>query len=490
MNNTIALQRLEFGKFCERDGGTAVVQDGQIVGLTVLGSSPKFFVGKEKLFWKGSQAKSYINDELDAYLYGPLVVESENDDFVITNTILREKEALESHTTGRLYPLMRYFSHVIDESSPLASPLTLYQAAAEESLIGLSKQSANNIKEVLVYAELDVPDWNEENLYQALQYVMTGTPIVLRVDKNKMISAGFFFQIANSIWKHLPDALRPMFSAAYNIEGMEGKLCLVAGTEVPEHAAELSSQGWLPPKVPHHSFERIKENWTHYLNLFSEVHSIDSLQKFYERFSLSNGVRFLSKVPQKPGIIVQESVAAYFRTLSSESLYLRRFVDTILFLRGKEDEKPQSYLIKIKQPTDYQKNQMLFFLKSYFSICHDELFVVKKADKTRIFDVLWDLTKEYTQTIDEDDNLNFNTPLSDTINVFIHLHKFLVEPGFVQGLFVVSDSFFTAHKQHLLPVRRPDFLEHLQMVLDHWKNRVEKIPMRRVRKKDIHVPYN
>jgi len=123
----------------------------------------------------------------------------------------------EAPPTSRLYTVARY---LLDDSAR-ASPYSLYRALGEK----LEGYVRGDEREFCVEA-IDPPasTLREGFLFTALSCVMSACPVQVQTSEEE------FFKLAELLWQELPDGVRPLFSAGWNVgSSMVPRLCMSAG---------------------------------------------------------------------------------------------------------------------------------------------------------------------------------------------------------------------------------------------------------------------
>ncbi|MBI4853508.1 MAG: hypothetical protein HY819_17075 [Acidobacteria bacterium] len=252
INQPFKLERLEYGKFC-------VLPNRKIEGIAEhrqLGRSPGFPLELVPLCDPsiiGTMANQF--DEIPKYsehstLLRPLVTQEKKIAQLLYKTRLRleagdidRKNTNYSSISLDRYTIARYLITLEPEQ---VTPLTLLNAMNSERLKGLTREEAKNLSPIFA-TKATKPPVVEEFLKQAIVYILSGIPIAI-VDP---ITEEEFFDLIETLWYLLPEKLRPLMSAGWNVGSfLSGKL-LVSYSPIPSDNSAIFSwktRGWIAPK--------------------------------------------------------------------------------------------------------------------------------------------------------------------------------------------------------------------------------------------------
>ena len=243
------LHVLEYGKYCEVDGGPVEgYYDNQPSGMTKMGRTkdfPAIKIGSR--FWSPDSIAERVLPEEDGYIVSRYNLKGH--DALIGIRFTKLKEGGREDPTSRSYNRVRFLVHD-RKKHPNADhiyPLELYRSFGQSIFDGLSRESARRLTPI----DFSTPQddmWDAEIAVQAALYIMNGYSIGIRLNKN-YISPKDFFHFADSICALIPYYLLPYFSFTYNTEQIEQDFCVYAGKELSSNSIEFdpTTKQWINP---------------------------------------------------------------------------------------------------------------------------------------------------------------------------------------------------------------------------------------------------
>lgn len=214
------LDVLEFGVYCQNPDGPIVPG----AGYRVLGYSQGFPSALIKIC---NPKVLDLGEERNRYSSGTVLrpVCEDRNWSVLYRMGLRSEAGEDAAEHSRQYLLARYLAL---EHNLSVSPLDIWRAM--EPLRGLTEKEADALCALPILADsappAGTPDrFSETFLPQALIYTISGVPV--RIEN---ASEEFFFRLVDQLWQQLPDSLRTLLSAGWNVgPRLSGVLALSAG---------------------------------------------------------------------------------------------------------------------------------------------------------------------------------------------------------------------------------------------------------------------
>lgn len=213
-NETLSVERLEFGKFCVSPAGAVIRDNGTVIEYSLLGKSRDF----------PRELVNYCKPNL-------LDIEAENED-VISNvfpygTVLRpfvtkkvvqpiffrvgrRFENGENARSGRRYKLGRYLT----SADYRIHPFSFFEAMEQLPLNGITIEDSRKIGPLSVNEHIFKADSLDYTFVKkALTFILSGIGVTVSDDMPERD----FFQLVFGVWSLLPRQLRPYLSAGWGI---------------------------------------------------------------------------------------------------------------------------------------------------------------------------------------------------------------------------------------------------------------------------------